>query len=77
MGNFNTKLKREEDDISDIRHYIQYLNQEKKRNFEKSIPDSKKSTNSFFSKNSVCNLSNCANFFSFSKKNVFFSSHKT
>ena len=68
----NNMFKREDDDISDIGHYIEFLKQEKKRNFDKNIPNSKKPANSLFSKNAICDMSNCTNYLTFTKKSVKF-----
>lgn len=70
MGNQNKNHKKEDNDISDIRYYIEYLNQEKKRNFEQIIPERKKSTSLFNKK--VCDPSACSNLLSFSIKKVQF-----
>lgn len=70
MGNKQFKLfKKEDNDTSDIRHYIEYLNQEKKRNFEQSMPERRKSP-PHFAKKTMCDPSNCSNFFTFTKKPV-------
>ena len=72
MGNnFSKIFKKEDDEISDIRHYIEYLNQEKKRNFEP-LPDSKKAQKSLTKPALFCDLSNCANLLTFNKKTVIF-----
>lgn len=70
MGNsFFNLFKKEEDEISDIRHYIAYLNQEKTRNFEP-LSDPKKTQSSNSRQNAFCDPSNCANYLSFKPKSV-------
>ena len=70
MGNnFAKFFKKEEDEISDIRHYLEYLNQEKKRNFEP-LAESRKTHTSVSTKPAFCDLSNCVNLLAFNKKTV-------
>lgn len=68
MGNAFLRLfRKDEDEISDIRHYLAYLNQEKVRNFEP-LQDAKKGQAP--AQPAFCDMSRCANYLAFKPKSV-------